>query len=164
MALSLELAGTLDVLCALLGARHIADLGSGFSSYVFQRYAEGAAAEVVSVDADTKWLARTRDFLECEGLLPHELVEWETFTNRRYPAFDFVLDDLGNLGRRIDTIPHVLGLVRPTGFVVFDDFHKPNVRSAVVDACRAGGHHVFSLRQATLDSFGRYACLVRLRA
>jgi SAM-dependent methyltransferase len=162
MALSLELAGTLDALCALLRPCHIADLGSGFSSYVLRRYAAGARADVVSVDADTKWLSRTRDFLQCEGLSPHELVEWSAFTNARYAAFDLVVDDLGHIQRRIDTIPRVLELLRPAGFIVFDDFHKPNVRTAILQACRAGGHRVFSLRRTTLDRFGRYACLVRL--
>jgi predicted O-methyltransferase YrrM len=163
MALSLELAGTLDVLCNMLRPRHIADLGSGFSSYVFGRYAAGAEAHVVSADADTRWLSRTRDFLEWEGLSSHELVEWSAFTNRQYPPFDLVLDDLGDIQRRIETIPRVLELVRPAGFVVFDDFHKPNVRSAILHACRVGGHHAFSLRRTTLDGFGRYACLVRVR-
>jgi predicted O-methyltransferase YrrM len=164
MALSLELAGTLDALCNMLRARCVADLGSGFSSYVFRRYAaRGEATVVVSVDADSDWLTRTRDFLELEGLSAHELVGWDAFVTAQYPAFDLVLDDLGDLQRRIDTIPRVLELVRPAGFIVFDDFHKPNVRSAVLRACRAGGHEAMSLRSGTLDEFGRYACLVRRR-
>ena len=163
MALSLELAGTLDALCRLVSAHRIADLGSGFSSYVFRQYAQDVDAVVVSVDADVKWLKRTSDFLALEGRPPHELVEWETFTNSEYSAFDLVLDDLGDLQRRLDTIPQVLKLVKPAGFIVFDDFHKPSVRSAILRACRVGGHEAMSLRHSTLDDFGRYACLVRRR-
>ena len=163
MALSLELAGTLDALCRLLQARFVADLGSGFSSYVLRRYASEAGAAVVSVDADSEWLARTREFLELEGLSTDELMRWEELAISQYRQFDFVLDDLGDLRRRIDTISDVLDLVRPGGFVVFDDFHKPKVRSAVLQACRAGGHEALSLRAMTLDDFGRYGCLVRCR-
>lgn len=163
MALSLELAGTLDALCGLLRASYVADLGSGFSSYVLRRYATQARAAVVSVDAESEWLTRTRHFLDLEGLSAHELVDWDAFASSQYRPFDLVLDDLGDLGRRIDTIPQVLDLVRPAGFVVFDDFHKPNVRSAVLRVCRAGGHEALSLRTVTLDEFGRYGCLVRRR-
>jgi hypothetical protein len=163
MALSLELAGTLDAFCKLIHAGCLADLGSGFSSYVFGRYAAEVGATVFSVDSDSSWLTRTRKFLELEGVSPHRIFEWESFINAQKPTFDLVLDDLGGRKRRIDTIPLVIGMVRPAGFIVFDDFHKPDIRSAVLRACRAGGHDAISLRSATLDHFGRYACLVRRR-
>jgi predicted O-methyltransferase YrrM len=162
-AISLELAAVLDALCRTLQPKRVADLGSGFSSYVLRRYAVDASREAVSVDSDAAWLNRTREFLERSRLPIEGLVEWRDFVAGREAPFDLVLDDLGSVEGRIDTIPFVLELVRPSGFVIFDDCHRANLRSALEGECRARRNPVFSLRRATLDGFGRYAYLVQRR-
>jgi predicted O-methyltransferase YrrM len=164
-AISLELAGVLDALCRILRPRAVADLGSGFSSYVLGRYAIDADADVVSVDADVEWLDRTRDFLARTGLTAGALVGWDEFAAADHDPFDLVLDDLGDIARRVDTMAYVLsGLARADGFVVVDDRHRPPVRAAIDRVARARGSEVVSLRSLTVDGFGRYACLVRVRS
>jgi predicted O-methyltransferase YrrM len=163
-AISLELASVLDVLCRTLRPRRVADLGSGFSSFVLRRYSVETGADVVSVDSDPEWLDRTRAFLVDSGLPVDALIGWDDFTAAEHEPFDLVLDDLGDIQRRIETMAYVLGLARPGGLVVVDDRHRPPVRAALDCECRARGDEVVSLRSSTVDGFGRYACLVRVRS
>ena len=98
MAISLQLAGTLDALCNLIRARCMADLGSGFSSFVFARYAAEVGATVVSVDTAPSWLTKTREFLELEEVPSHEIVEWQAFVagpNRYLTSFSMTSEIAG---------------------------------------------------------------------
>src|SRR5690606_36998947 len=61
MAMSLETAAALAVLIEASGARRIADLGSGFSSYVVRKAAPDA--EAWSVDDSDEWIEVTRAYL-----------------------------------------------------------------------------------------------------
>ena len=68
-ALSLETSALATVLCEITRPHRILDLGSGFSSYVFRRYAATASpqAEVWSIDDSPHWLEKTRGFLASKG-------------------------------------------------------------------------------------------------
>lgn len=159
-AISLELASVLRTLCEIARPRRVVDLGSGFSSYVLVQYAQAFDASVVSVDTNPAWLSRTREFLERAGLPVGGLVEWKNFVAHENLTFDLVLDDLGSVDDRIDTVPAALSLVERGGVAIFDDRHRANLRSAVARECRSRGLEYLSLREVTRDQFGRYAGLV----
>jgi predicted O-methyltransferase YrrM len=62
---SFETATVLYDLCRENKVKHILDMGSGFSSYVFSKYASECdyPVQVVSVDTNSYWVAKTMEFL-----------------------------------------------------------------------------------------------------
>jgi predicted O-methyltransferase YrrM len=159
-AMSLELAGVLDAICELLAPRRIADLGSGFSSFVIRRYADRAERPpdaVVSVDDDVRWLDRTRDYLTGHGLDASNVETWDTFSSRKDERFDLIFDDFSGFQVRVQTLGEVLERLAPDGMAVLDDLHTASFRSAVALETQARGLRTFSLRSLTRDRFSRYA-------
>ena len=75
-ALSLEACALVHSLCHVMQPRHVMDLGSGFSPYVFRSYQAEAQEEVKvrSVDDSPEWLQRTNDYLQEKGLSTDDLV------------------------------------------------------------------------------------------
>lgn len=166
MAISLELAVFLDAACAALTPRRLLDLGSGFSSFVLQRYAvqAGATVEVQSVDHDTEWLATTRRFLEVRGLRISGMSSWSEFRSRKHAPFDLILHDLGGPGHdhikyRLSVLPDVLDLLAPGGVLVLDDAHLRALGPAARRLLDARGWRYWSLREFVQDGFGRWALL-----
>jgi predicted O-methyltransferase YrrM len=159
-ALSLDTAAYLGFLCDALRPTRLLDTGSGFSSFVFRRYARDARdadVEVVSVDDDAGWLDRTAAFLTRHELSTDRLVIWPTelVTNGRY---DLVCHDLASGALRDASIGPVLrSVTRPHGVVVIDDaqVHGPHAKREA----RAAGLALYSLRARTLDRYGRFALL-----
>lgn len=75
-AASIETAALLDMIVRKNNVERILDLGSGFSSFVFRQYQKDVSlpVEVISVDADAKWLKKTETYLtqnelKTDGLL-----------------------------------------------------------------------------------------------
>jgi predicted O-methyltransferase YrrM len=157
--ISLELSALLLALCRHLRPATIADLGSGFSSYVFQLYAaeSGGSIRVVSVDDSPFWLEKTRSFLAGMGLAEQELVLWDDFRHAVAPEFDLVSYDLGELTVRAETLEEAASLVAPAGLLVIDDFHIPAYRAHVERVLATEGMAGYSLRSLTLDAQGRFA-------
>ncbi len=162
MAISLETAVYLLSLCQILQPKKIADLGSGFSSYVFNAYKEesGHHVEILSVDDDAKWLKKTRDWLNNQHIESARLISWNEFYRRSRVDFDLIFHDLGNMDTRIQTLPKILSLIRFSGFVVLDDLQFPDYNSSVRKIVKTSGFQLLSLRKITKDIFGRYASLV----
>ena len=162
MAVSLELAVFLTALCTLLKPRRIADLGSGYSSFVFRRYQQACepAPEVWSVDRDPVWLQATRRFLERHELGTDHLMTWDAFAARRPRNFDLILHDLGSLRVRSETLRDVLALAAPGGAVVLDDLHGRRYRRHVLRVLSEQSLEHHRLEAVTRDRYGRYAMLV----
>jgi len=163
-AASLRLATLLLVLCDALQPRRILDTGSGFSSFVFRTWGakQDANVHVTSVDHDPEWLARTREYLERAGLGTEDLVTWEEFASRPADAdgYDLVLHDLGGgMDNRRATLGRVLRTVAPGGSAALDDVHQPGYGRYARRTLRELGFEPFSLREQTLDGFGRFAML-----
>jgi predicted O-methyltransferase YrrM len=161
MAASLELASFLDAFCELTKPARVADLGSGFSSFVFRQYAARAEqpVEVWSVDDDPAWLEKTRAYLGGHGLPTAHLEPWDQFLQARPPQFDLVLNDINTPPTREKMIAPALDQVRPGGVIVFDDIHKPHYRIAVRQAVYARGFRYYSLQRFTRDRFRRFSGL-----
>jgi predicted O-methyltransferase YrrM len=163
IAISLELAIFLTALCELSRPRAILDLGSGFSSYVFRRYARESGVSppplVYSIDDSEPWLNQTRRFLQRRDLDPGNLYTWSEFVAREKPAFDLVLQDLGDLGTRLRVLNAVLESCAAGGMMVIDDMHVPGYRRAVLEELNRRGLSHFSLRSFTRKRM-RYSYLV----
>ena len=103
IAISLELAVFLYVICEATNPSTLLDLGSGFSSYVFRSYAKSkdkfSAPVTYSVDDSTEWLDETRRFLQHHDCDCHNLWTWDEFVKHDRPSFDLVLQDMGDSGR-----------------------------------------------------------------
>ena len=118
-ALSLATAAYMLHLCRAISARRVLDLGSGFSSWVLRHHAETASnpVDVVSVDTDEDWLAKTSDYLGTVA----GLVTWDEFTSQTWAPFDLVLHDLAGGSLRETAATLACDLVAPDGVIVFDD-------------------------------------------
>jgi len=162
MAASPELARFLLAWCRCRRPRRIADLGSGFSSWLFRWWAAAEPEEVtvVSVDDDPAWLERSRAFVASRGLDASGFVEWPAFLGGG-ERFDLVLWDYGDIRIRAERLPEVLARVDGGGALVCDDVHKHRVWKAARSCAGAPGLESYSLRAYTLDRWGRYAWLAR---
>ncbi len=159
MAVSLETACLLAVLCEALEPARVLDLGSGFSSYVLRRAAQRHAGRVVSVDDDARWLRRSGDFLREQGLAATGLFEWERF-RASTERFELVFHDLGSMERRREVLPEVLERVAEGGVLVLDDVHKAEYAEAVRALLAGRPHRCLDLRALVQDRFGRHAWLL----
>lgn len=157
-AISLQLSFLLWELLCERRPSCVADLGSGFSSYVLRFYASrcNPGTKIWSVDDDAGWLHCTREFLRAEGLRTDLLMSWSDFPR---PSVEFVLHDLGSMGTRARTLPDVLRLVSPGGVLVVDDVHFPSYRLFVQEALDGAGFVRSSVREQTTDPLGRYSWL-----
>jgi len=161
MAISLELSAFLSVFCDLIRPASIADLGTGFSSFVFRHYAgqSGRDIKVWSVDDSPEWLEKSRSFLIKQDISGENMGTWDNFIDAKHDKFDLILHDLGSMDTRAKTLPDVLKLVRPSGFVVLDDIHITEYAPIAKKTLKDSGLQLYSLRHHTKDKFGRFASL-----
>lgn len=156
-AVSLRTAAYLLCACRTLRPAKVLDLGSGFSSFVFAKYAStaGEFVDIVSVDTDAEWLAKTSDFLALSNLSG---VVWLTLLDDLGPGeYDLVFHDLAGGDIRSEMMPTVCDSVAPGGVAVFDDMHHLGHFDAMREATEAWGMPWASLHQWTLDSALRFA-------
>jgi predicted O-methyltransferase YrrM len=168
MAISLELAAFLNVLCETQAPTRVLDLGSGFSSFVLRRYAgqAGPAVEVHSADHAAEWLAATGRYLERHGLAPSGLSTWDEFRSREHAPFGLILHDLGgpvddHLAYRLSVLPEVLDLLAPGGVIVLDDANNLALGPAARRLFAARNCRCWSLKQLVQDGFGRWALMAQ---
>lgn len=159
MAISLELASFALAFCRLVKPKRILDLGSGFSSFVFRRYAKESGCEVLSVDDNAQWLEKTRAYLEKEQLATQSLLKWPEISAAQ-GEFDLILHDLGNRHTRGDVLPAVYALAAKDGVIILDDFHKPDYATRARAFLASIRNRFYSLYTYTIDAFGRYSILV----
>lgn len=157
MTASLPFADVLGAWCRALRPPRIAELGTGFSSWVVRRWAP-PGADVVSVDDDPEWLERSRTFVRGEGLPEGEFVTWETF-RRRDRAHDLVVWDFSDVRTRASATPEAADRVAPGGALLFDDAHKHRLWKRARRLARRPAVEGYSLHALTLDEHGRYAWL-----
>lgn len=155
MTASLPFADVVGAWCRALRPRTIAELGSGFSSWVVRRWSP-AGAEVVSVDDDPVWLERSRAFVREEGLPEGEFVPWEAFRGRG-GTHDLVVWDFGDVRTRAAATPGAADRVAPGGALLFDDVHKHRLWKRARRLARRPEVEGYSLHALTLDEYGRYA-------
>lgn len=158
MTMSVWTAALLWWLCDETKATRVCDLGSGFSSYVLRRYAEGKSVEVVSVDDDDEWLARTGSFLTGHDMDDGALVafsEWRDASDK----FDVILHDLAGGYVREATMRTAVGRLNPGGAVIFDDAQNRSHHKHIAHVCAAADLVLLDVWEATLDAIDRFAAL-----
>lgn len=165
MAASVELCRFLVQMCAAFRPGRIADLGSGITSWTLRtwRDAECPDCEVVSVDDNPDWLARSREFSAAAGTREDDFFTWDQFLDG--PAagtrFDLVVYDFGSVRDRAALMQRAFDLVAPGGAIVCDDIQKARIWRAARSAARNSRFSGLSLREQTLDPTGRFAWLAR---
>ena len=157
MALSIETCAYLWWLCVHVDARAVADLGSGFSSYVLRRYAAEAhhRVRVASVDDNDEWLINTRQFIVDQGLDPKGLFgnEWAD-----HPAkYDVICHDYSAGPNREGWMVVAAEHLAPNGVLLFDDAQHVGHRLAMAETARRFGLRLFDVFEQTVDEVGRYA-------
>ena len=112
---------------------------------------------VYSVDDDTKWLDRTRDYLRDQQLPTENLLALDDFLNTNMGGFDCLLMDLNFVEVRIQFIRQALAHLEAGGLAVFDDVHKLDYRRLTIKILSSEVGTTYSLKPVTKDSFGRFA-------
>ena len=164
MAMSLELAHFLLGWCLWKQPKHLLDLGSGFSSYVFRLYRElvGDAIIVYSVDDHAAWLEKTRHYLENAGLNTEHLYLLTELQGQQTDGyFDLVLLDLNFVEVRKDYIDYTARILAADGAVIVDDVHKVEFLREVKRIARMAGCRLYDIRKATYDGFGRFSIVMK---
>ncbi|MBW1918393.1 MAG: hypothetical protein JRI57_10310 [Deltaproteobacteria bacterium] len=163
IAISLELATLMLLLCNILNPRTILDLGSGFSSFVFRSYLQDAPVKplIWSIDDDPDWLAKTRAFLSKYGLCTDNLDTWANFTKAGHGLFDLILHDLGSTQEiRLTTLTEVIPYKNPQGVLILDDMHKVPYGPTTRRILKNLNLKYYNLKSYTRDRYGRYSFLV----
>jgi glycosyltransferase involved in cell wall biosynthesis len=167
MTLAWPLAATLWRLLDERKPGSILDLGSGFSSYLFRRWAASRGAprgvRVLSVDGSSHWLSRTETFLEGQGVKvePGSLTVWPDVPEEP-GGWDFIFHDMGHIYERYTTLADALRLRNPSGAVVLDDMHYAPYAELARAAAERDGLRFLSLREESLDSYRRHSALLTL--
>jgi len=91
MAASFELSSLTFQLCLNVKPKKMLDMGSGFSSYVLRTYAdESTESKVYSVDDDSAWLEKTRNYLRDSKVNTENLLTLDNFIQSNEKDFDFI--------------------------------------------------------------------------
>lgn len=162
MACSLELSAFLLSFCKVQHVRKVADVGSGFSSFVLRTYAATRdGVEVLSVDDDNEWLKKTREFLTKHGFTDDNFVQLSSFLDSGTQNFDLILHDMNMVDVRINYLNEVFYRLAGKAWMVLDDVHKGDYRMSCLEKLSKLNVKVFNARKYTFDRYGRYAFLVQ---
>lgn len=163
-AASLETSALLWHLCRSVRASRVLEFGSGFTSYVFRRYADETdmPVRVLTVEHDPEWLTKTAGFLTANGISRDGLADLQSFDEvAGDDRFDVVFQDLGV--SRDQWIPTAVARAAPEGLIVLDDANQVRHRRALMKAGFAAGRSLYDLRPWTTDfpSRARWALMVK---
>lgn len=161
MAASLELAAFMYTLCKLNHYTKLLDMGSGLSSFIFRLYAkETTGVTVYSVDDDSAWLEKTKDFLRLHQLNTENIFTLDQFLKSTENGFDCILHDLNFVEVRINYVERMMEITRKNGVVIFDDVHKPDYLFALLTKLKGRSDKAYDLKPITLDTYKRFALAV----
>lgn len=160
MAVSVLVASYLLYLCRSLKATHVADFGSGFTSYTLAKYATEVdePVTVTSVDDNEEWLGKTKTFIEARGLRSN-LTMWYDYQDADI-HHDVACYDLGSGATREAGMELVARRTRPGGVVLLDDAMHYSHRVAMERVARKFKWDLFFLQDDTTDYYGRFAALL----
>ncbi len=148
-------------LCDLIKPKRVLDLGSGFSSYIFRDYAASGKDIVVwSIDNDSAWLQKTKDYLEEKNISSDNLVLWQDFIKGKREPFDLILHDMGDMAFRQSELNQVLNMAKPGGLVILDDVHKRIYGRYLKQLFKRSNIRYYNLHSFTYDPLCRYSFMV----
>lgn len=162
MAVSIETSRLMSTFCIQNRPETILDFGSGFSTTCFAllKRKELIRSIVTSVDDSPEWLGKTGDYLDGHGLSTDALVPLADFTYTG--RYDFILHDIGNMGRRARLLPTMWNMLNEGGWLVVDDAHKPGYKKAVSEFFGSTPHVLYEPSEAqTMDQFNRFSLFIK---
>lgn len=162
MAVSLGTAGLLLAICQRAQPSRILDLGSGFSTAVFARWAAGSDKSLISYDDSADWLERTAGYLKSQSLPVPDLRllrHGESLPGTN----DLVFLDAGLPPERIGLLAAAAASLSPHGVLVIDDVNQHPFGAQVRAGALPNGLNLFSLHRQTVDEFGRFSALALRR-
>ncbi len=161
MATSLELASFMFSICKINQFVKLLDMGSGLSSFIFRLYAkETPGVKVYSIDDDAAWLEKTKCYLIQHDLNTDNMFTLQQFIDLEESGFDCLLHDMNFVEIRIQYVDLILQATKQNGLIIMDDVHKPDYRYALLKKLKGKTFEKFTLKDVTLDSFGRFAFAV----
>lgn len=132
--ISLELSKYLLDLCWKIKPNLILDRGTGFSSFVFRKYAleSWRPVRIISVDSVEKWVNKTVEFLRYCELKTEDVYNWEDFLmfNHDKKKYDIILEDYA-ISKRIKSLPIVLDMLTSNGYLILDDVNHERYEGQV---------------------------------
>ena len=162
-ATSLELACFIKAFIEHFPIESIADLGSGFSTFVIRKYSKNPLC--ITVDDDARWMEKTAGFLHRHSLDTENMMTVNEFSaSYGQHTFDLIIHDIG-LAHRLNMLPFVF---THSKYLILDDMHfgeRPEHKHleyypvAVRDYIAKNGFISVNLKRFTKDSFGRYSYL-----
>ena len=159
MAVSLECAMFLRLLCDLVQPQSILDLGSGFSTYVFGMHAPPECV-VWTVDTDNAWLDKTKQFTISHGKPVDRYLVWDALI-KTTERFELIFFDIEVTAKRPNFLPPILNhFLTPTSMIVMDDLHKPHLQDKFKTILSDYEATQRNITKYTLDKFNRYSTLI----
>ena len=173
--ISLELSRYLYNLCWKVKPNTILDRGSGFSSFLFRKYAflantttafltidKHRALDIYTVDNKKAWLDTTKIFLEYCGLPSTNMYTWSEFLEEGLDKkkYDLILEDY-SFPYRPKSLPLVLEMLAPEGYLILDDANLERYDVAIKKAAHKYKLDLIPITKETKDKKGRFAALIR---
>lgn len=173
-AASLELAHYTFNHCEKNKPSKVVDMGSGFTSYVLRYYKKhiNPDAIVFSIDDDTAWMRKTRNFIKESDLDANNILYFYDFVKTEEKDFDFILYDMGHIPTRIENVAFPKTIAAKGATILYDDIHfdqafsnkvglyMPNYYQDVFyDYCK-DNNLTFEKLNETIDEYGRYSVKV----
>lgn len=159
-AISLETCKYLWKMCEERQPDVIVDTGSGFSSFVFRKWAKDRNTTVYSFDDSEFWIEKSKEFSTIHGVSGENFVVWKENTHH-IKDVDILLHDLGNMTTRANTLEVIYNMMKMTGVILLDDLHKSSYRESAHNFFSKKGQTIINIDE-TKDEFSRFVGLVEM--
>lgn len=135
----------------------IFDLGSGFSTVVFNVYCLNHDCRVYTTDTSEKWLYKTEKFITnyCKKNIV-QYIKWERVSDLlKTTRSDMVFYDLyGKDGTR-EKMYKILVTNQPGSLFLLDDMHRPNYVQEFTRIDNQNNRTIYTLEDITKDETGK---------
>lgn len=134
------------------------DLGSGLTSYILRLFIN----DITSVDDNQFWLQKTLEYCNANHKLHGEFLMFEQWKilNKKY---DLIIYDFSDRFTRIKEFENVLLKLKSSGLILIDDMHKQNMAQEIIKIANKNNLELISLKNETIDSFGRFSYLGKFK-
>jgi predicted O-methyltransferase YrrM len=157
MSMFLKNAAFLYFLSKNISPRVIFDMGSGFSTIVFNAYASNHDCKVYTTDTSDEWLFKTKKFIDdyCKKTKV-KYVNWNNvFDLLKNIKSDLIFYDLyGKNGIR-EKIYQTLVANQPKSMYLLDDMHRTDYVQELTKIDGLNNRTLYSLEDITIDETGK---------
>jgi predicted O-methyltransferase YrrM len=157
MSMFLKTAAFLYFLSKHISPQVIFDMGSGFSTIVFNAYASNHDCEVYTTDTSDEWLLKTKKFIDdyCE-ITKVKYINWNNvFDLLKTIKSDLIFYDLyGKDGTR-EKIYKTLVSNQPKSLYLLDDMHRNDYVRELTKIDELNNRTIYSLEDITIDETGK---------